>query len=277
MTCAQAAKTSPLVNEFLRAGKAADCPVIDAHAHYGPYQGVYFPKPDGAGMLEVMDRAGVRLCISAPHAALVEPRRGNPVIVEAARAHPGRFLAYLSVNPNYPRELAEDVAGLDQRDSSIVGIKMHPGWHEYPLSGPNYAPAFEWAQANRFPILSHTWGHSPTCGPQEVRKVAERYPDVPFLMGHSCFGEFEEAIHLAATFPNVYLELTAAYRVSGLIERMVAIAGSTKVLFGSDLPWFDEHFGIGCIIMSHISDDDRRNILYRNAERVFGIEPAKDA
>jgi uncharacterized protein len=270
---AKIAEVSPLAAEFLHTGKAAGCPVIDAHTHYGPFQGIYFPRPGADGMMEIMDRAGVRLCISAPHSALAEPRRGNPTIVEVAQAHPGRFLAYLSVNPNYPGELAQDVAALEQRDPAVVGIKMHPGWHNYPLSGPKYAPAFEWAQANGFPILSHTWGKDANCGPQEVRKVAERYPDVPFLMGHSCFGEFDQAIELATTFPNVYLELCAAYRVSGLIEKMVEVAGSDKVLFGSDLPWFDEHFGIGCIVMSHISDADRRNILYRNAERVFGILP----
>ena len=52
---------------------------------------------------------------------------------------------------------------------------------------------------------------------------------------------------------------------------MVDAVGSQKVLFGTDLPWFEEHFGIGCVVLAHISDEDRRNILYRNAERLFGV------
>ena len=263
--------SSELAAGLIAAGKSADCPIIDAHAHYGRFQGIYFPKPEAEGMIEIMDRAGVTVAICAPHAALSEPRRGNPIIVDVARRYPGRFLAYLTVNPNYPEELAEDIAALRDRDPVVVGIKLHPGWHNYPLSGPSYAPVFAYSNRNSLPVLTHTWGNNAVCGPEEVRKVAERHPQAPILMGHSCFGEVDKAMELAREFPNVYMELTAAYRVSGIIEEMVAVAGSEKVLFGSDLPWFDQHYGIGCIIFAHISDEDRRNILYRNAARLFRL------
>ncbi|MGI6209218.1 MAG: amidohydrolase family protein [Anaerolineae bacterium] len=266
------ARSSALAAEFLETGRCQSCPVIDVHAHFGPFQGIYFPKASPEGMLEMMDRAGVVTSICSPHRALLDPRSGNPIIVKAAHRYPGRFLAYLSVNPNYPEILEEDIEALASRDPAVVGIKAHPGWHKYPLSGQRYAPAFRYANEHGMPLLSHTWGHSPECGPQEVRKVAEQYPNLPILMGHSCFGQFEEAIALAREFPNVYLELTAAYRVSGVIEKMVAEAGSEKVLFGSDLPWFDQHYGIGCVIFSHITDQDRRNILRDNAIRVFGLK-----
>ncbi len=271
MTIPAVARTSQIAAEFIETGRSESCPVIDAHAHFGPFQGIYFPKPDAEGMLDVMDRAGVQTSICSPHAALRDPRDGNPVIVEAARRHAGRFLAYLTLNPNYRDELEEDVAALDERDPEIVGIKLHPSWHHYPLSGPAHASAFAYADRHAFPILSHTWGNTPTCGPEEVRRVAERYPNAPLLMGHSCFGQFDEAMALAREFPHVYLELTAAYRVSGMIERMVGEVGSHKVLFGSDLPWFDQHYGIGCVVFSHITDQDRRSILRENAMRVFGL------
>jgi predicted TIM-barrel fold metal-dependent hydrolase len=41
------------------------------------------------------------------------------------------------------------------------------------------------------------------------------------------------------------------------------------VLFGTDLPWFDPLYAIGCICFSRITDDDRRDILHRNAERLL--------
>jgi len=58
--------------------------------------------------------------------------------------------------------------------------------------------------------------------------------------------------------------------VRGVIEAFVEAVGSERILFGTDLPWFDPHYGIGCILMSRITDDDRRNILHRNAERLYG-------
>lgn len=116
----------------------------------------------------------------------------------------------------------------------------------------------------------HTWGHSGLCGPSLVGTLAENYPRVTFLMGHSGYGEWKTSVRVARDYPNVYLELTAAYAPGGVIEFMVKEAGSEKIVFGTDLPWFDPHYGIGCVVFSHISEEDRHNILHRNAERLLG-------
>jgi len=117
----------------------------------------------------------------------------------------------------------------------------------------------------------HTWGQSKFDSPDMVEKLADRYVNVTFLMGHSGYGEWEKAIQVARDHPNVYLELTAAYAVNGVIEWMVEEAASPKILFGTDLPWFDPHYGIGCVLFSKVTDEDRHNILHRNAEKL--IEP----
>ena len=41
------------------------------------------------------------------------------------------------------------------------------------------------------------------------------------------------------------------------------------MLFGTDLPWFSPLHGIGCVLSAEITDEDRRNILYRNAEKLL--------
>ncbi len=97
-------------------------------------------------------------------------------------------------------------------------------------------------------------------------------------MGHSGYGEWDRAIGVARDYEHVYLELTAAYHVNGIIERMVREAGSHKILFGTDLPWFDPHYGIGCVVWAKIADEDRHNILHRNAERLLraqGVTPSE--
>ncbi len=119
------------------------------------------------------------------------------------------------------------------------------------------------------PVLMHTWGGSKFDGPELVGEVADRYPDLVILMGHSGYGEWDVSISVAKKHPNVYLELTAAYAVNGVVEKFVNEAGSEKVLFGTDLPWFDPHYAAGCILYAHISDNDRHNIFHRNAERIL--------
>ena len=74
---------------------------------------------------------------------------------------------------------------------------------------------------------------------------------------------------VARRFANVYLELTAAYAVRGVIEAMVEQVGAHKVVLGYDLPWFDPHYAIGCVVMAHISEAARRAILRDNALRLL--------
>jgi predicted TIM-barrel fold metal-dependent hydrolase len=262
-----------LVSSFLAQGASIDCPVIDAHAHYGPYRAIYFP--DGGrsnAMLSAMDRAGVRVAVLSGHAALVDPVRGNAEIAEVVATHPDRFRGYVVVNPNYPDHVAQSLAEFRQwQEGGFVGFKLHPGIHEYSLTGQNYAPALAYANDHHVPVLSHTWGADGTCGTKQVREVIRRYPELPFIAGHACYGDWDDAIALAAGHENLYLELTAAYGVNGVIEHMVAGAGAHKVLFGDDLPWFDPSYAIGCVLFARISDDERRDILYRNAASLYKL------
>ena len=47
-------------------------------------------------------------------------------------------------------------------------------------------------------------------------------------------------------------------------------AGSEKIVFGTDLPWFSTFYYVGAILEADITDEDRRNIFYRNGRRLLG-------
>jgi uncharacterized protein len=259
---------SEMVQEYLATGICASCRVVDLHAHYGHFSGIYMPNHTPSQMLATMDRCGVETIVSSGHTALEDMVRGNAEIAEVTAAHPGRWYGYLVYNPNYPLDAKRELALYDRR-RTLVGLKFHPSHHNYPIDGEAYQPALEFASENRLMVLSHTWGGSTYDNYQQVAAVAERYPQVDFLCGHSFYGQWEEGMALARRLPNVYLELTAAYAVNGLIEQMVVKAGSHKIVFGCDLPWFDPHYAIGCIVFAHISDEDRRAILRDNALRLL--------
>lgn len=261
---------SQLARDFLANGKSSSCPVIDMHGHYGPFQGIYFPSSTAEAMVKTMDRAGVRMIVCSSHASLVDPARGNPLMAEVVRRYPERFRAYWAVNPNYPEQIKHDLSDYENY-KEFVGFKFLADYHRYQITGPNYQPVLEYANERGFIILVHTWGRSEFDSPSHLEKIAERYPNAKFLMGHSGYGEWNRAVSVAAEHDNIYLELTAAYAVNGYIEKMVSEAGSEKVLFGTDLPWFDPHYGIGCVLFSKITDLDRHNILHRNAEKLLGL------
>jgi len=261
--------SSELAQEFWADGKSESCPIYDMHGHMGVWHSIYFPRPDAPDMVGTMDECGVRMLVFSHHMALYAPDIANRSAVDAVRQFPDRLRAYCAVNPNYPEQLEADLQTFEEHADVYVGFKFLPDYHKIALTDERYLPAWEYANEREMLILTHTWGHSPFDGPEIVRQVAERYPEVKLLLGHSCHGEWDEAVQLARDFPNIYLELTAIFDDREILEKFAAEAGSDRMLFGTDLPWFDPHQAVGALLSAHISDDDRHNICHRNAESLL--------
>ncbi len=262
-----------LRDDFLNGG---GCPIIDMHGHLGPFYGIHMPEAPLERMIAGMDRRGVERIVLSPHNALFgDTREGNREMLEAVNRHAGRVYGYCTINPNFPNEVTSEMDAYLRR-SGVVGIKIHPSSHECHVADPRYAPMWERAQREKLLVLSHTWGRDGVCGSEAMGGVAEKYPDVRLLLGHSCYGDWDGAIGLARAFPNVYMELTAAYHAYGLIERMCGEAGAHKVLFGTDYPWFDPMTTAGCVTFAHISEDDMRHILYGNARCLLDEQVARN-
>jgi predicted TIM-barrel fold metal-dependent hydrolase len=260
---------SPLANEFWEHGRSASCPVYDMHGHMGPFHSIYFPRPEAEDMLRTMDECGVRMLVFSHHLALFAPNVGNRPAIEAVRRHPDRLRAYCLVNPNYPENLERDLASFPEHRDVYVGFKFLPDYHQVALTDPRCRPAWEYADRHELLVLTHTWGGSAYDGPEVVRQVAERYPHVKLLLGHSFHDDWDAAVRMAQDLANVYLELTAVFDDRGVLEKFVREAGSERLLFGTDLPWFDPHQAIGALLSADITDDDRHNICHRNAEKLL--------
>ena len=258
-----------LKEAFFKRGRVPGCPVYDMHGHMGPFYGARFPKCDTGTMVQRMDRAGVRMLVFCHHFGLFSSTVGNRANVEAVRRFPDRLRAYCGINPNYPEAIEQDLASFDKHRDVFVGFKMLSDYHRVPVSDARYAEAWEFANRRKLLVLLHTWGGSSCDGPEQVRQVAEKYPEASILMGHSCHGEWDKAIALAKDFANVYLELTAIPDERGVLERFVAEAGSRKTIFGTDFPWFNHHYYIGAVLAAGLGDEDCRNIFHRNAERLL--------
>lgn len=264
-----------LAHDFWELGMSPDCPIIDMHGHMGVWHSIYFPRADTADMIRTMDECGVRMLLFSHHMALFAPDLGNALSIEAVRLYPDRLRAYCAVNPNYPEQLEADLAALEADPGHplipdvYVGFKFLADYHGIALSDDRYRPAWQYADDHELLVLAHTWGGSPFDGPGVVREMAQAYPRAKLLLGHSCHGEWDAAVQLAQDFANIYLELTAVFDDRGVLEKLVCEAGSDRLLFGTDLPWFDPHHAIGVLLSADISDDDRHSICHRNAERLL--------
>jgi len=283
---------SPIARAYLEKGQSSSCPIIDMHGHVGQFYGCYLPSAPLDRMRHRLQRCGVRRIVCSHHSALAcDVERGNALMQEVVASHPDEFLGYWVINPNYPEIVKKDLHAYGKR-TGFVGLKFWPDYHLVPVNSPKYAPALEYADAQGLLVLVHTFGESPFDAPDLLAEAAQRYPRARFLIGHSGYGEWEKSVAIARDLPNVYLDLTSVFQaldfsqmpggslmprvpvlsphVNGLIEYMVATAGSHKIVFGSDLPWYSQHYHAGAVLFARISDDHRHDILHRNAERLLG-------
>jgi predicted TIM-barrel fold metal-dependent hydrolase len=259
---------SKLAEEFMETGRLSSLSIIDVHTHMGPFYGTFLPEARLESMIRTMERENIEWIISAPHSALFDPIAGNTEIVQVMAQYPKQIYGYYTVNPNYGDSLDQDLAEFDEHEG-YVGFKLLPDYHKYPLNGDKFKKIYEFANERGLLLLSHTWGYSQYNPPQMIAELAKQYSNITFLMGHSAPGECDVAIEVASTMPNVYLDLCDTHRLSGMVRKMVEAASSEKVLFGTDLPWYDPHYCLGSVLFSGISDPDMQNIIHHNAVRLL--------
>ena len=261
---------SPLAEAFWRKGRLDDCPVYDMHGHMGPWPAIYFPRAEPEEMLHSMDTAGVRMLLFSSHEALFSAATGNDYTASVARRWPDRFRGMMVVNGNYMDIVERDIERFDAMRDAFVGLKFLAAYHQVALDDPRYDDVWRFANERKLIVTCHTWGHRGDFnGPEQVETIASRFPEVRLMMAHSLLGDWDAAVHMATDYPHVYCDLTAVFECRGSLELFVERGCSERMVFGTDLPWFSPLHGIGCVLSAHISDDDRRNILHRNAERLL--------
>jgi len=223
-----------------------------------------------------MDRCGVAaIAISGMLSIGPDYRAGNRLVAEAADAFPGRFIGYVTINPNYlPDEVEQELEYWLTGHPWMRGIKLHPAYHDYPITGPDYRIAFEAASRHKVPVLSHTWGvgeEKPLCAPEMFAGLAEAYPDVNIILGHAGgqLAGYRASIEVAQNHPNIYMDTCGSFQSMGMVEFLVEHIGSERILFGSDACFLAQTAELGRVVYAKISTEDKRNILGLNAAKLF--------
>jgi predicted TIM-barrel fold metal-dependent hydrolase len=248
-----------------------DILIIDCHAHMDkvPVFSIYGDSSCD-GMVRLMDRIGIDKFIVSHHLSVgPDYRPGNDIVYAAIKKYPERILGYIGVNPHYPDEILPE---LKQRlKQGFVGIKIHPGTHNYKATDNNYHIAYEFAQQNKLFLLSHTWGYD-TCNPKLFIEIAKKYPDVKFLLAHAGGGDrqgIEESIEAVKKCGNIYIDITCSLLSAYWLEEMVRQIGDERILFGTDCPFLDPRYDLGTVLLSGISDRSKGRILGLNMKKIL--------
>lgn len=217
---------------------------------------------DGHRLLAEMDRYGcamVWMSAADPgYAGAMDWK--NDFVFDLADEWPDRVVPYCSLSANEPAGCLGELRRCLGR-GRCVGVKMHRYEQpRYTLESDFLQPVFEVLDEKRMVYLNH-------CFEDHAALVwaAERYPHVTFLAGH-----MDSRINdLAVRHANIR-DCTCAAESPGAVTAEVRRLGrSDTMLVGSDVGLFSLSFGMGAVAYGDMAEEDKSNILGRNALRLL--------
>jgi predicted TIM-barrel fold metal-dependent hydrolase len=216
----------------------------------------------------------------------------NQAVAEFCDKHPNRFIGFGSVNPSKSKQYVKNTLR-EVESLGLKGLKLIPTLQFFhPKKNKNLKHVFKFATKRNWPILIHT-GRDP--GPFEIRTlryVKGSHPSQwtkfvkksksPIIFAHlggygvqSDESWLDSALELAEENSNIYLDTSAvtyALQNTTIVSKIRKI-GFQQILFGSDSPVVlgtsMEHSKQVILKSSLLSGEEKRMVLYQNAERLF--------
>lgn len=241
--------------------------IFDAHTHLG--YALHSGRSCSADrMLAQMAGSGIDRSLLIPFPVVEDYRKQHDVIAAAVRAYPGRFAGAVCLNPFLPRQEFLDEVRRCVEELGFCGIKLQP---QYQALNPISARSdflFEAACEHKIPVIWHTGTGAPFALPSLLIAPARRFPDLPIVLAHSGGSVYAlEAIVAAGVCPNIYLELSSL--MPHLVLEVMTHVPASRLMIGSDLPESVDA-EISKIIGLPVTDDQKREVLWGTAARLFG-------
>jgi len=259
--------------------------------------------PGGERLFAEMDAAGIGHCVImnvdlgvAVGESPVPWRQQWQRLAELSAAHAGRLLLVPGIDPRRPDAAAMLRAAA--REWRVRGVKLWPP-AGFTAHDEICRPVYEAARDLGLPVVVHSAFAPPPylakyAEPLYLDAAAVAFPDVTFVMAHvgPGLGWYRDAVAVATTKPNVYLEFSMWQGVGDVDPATVAEAvtfmrdrvGANRLLFGTDrtgLPlrrsvaeWVDQFRSLPVTARAHgyeLSDAEAAMIIGGNAARLFDI------
>jgi predicted TIM-barrel fold metal-dependent hydrolase len=250
--------------------------IIDAHAHIGTMDGrsrhfgsapTNFTADD---MIALMDRNGVDKVVVNPFGRMLNEQDfedKNQTIVKAANKYPERIVPFAKVNP-----WLDNCVGLFEkavREWGCKGLKLHPISDAFQANDDLVYPLVEASARFRVPIQIHS--HQPGSQPALIGDLADRFPDVTFIMAHMGMSLYKDAIFVARLLKNVILETSAQPWTHRICRLVIDQIGSDRLVWGSDAPLHHQEIEMMKVKMSALNEDEKKKVLGENIARILRL------
>ncbi|MGI6277077.1 MAG: amidohydrolase family protein [Brevefilum fermentans] len=189
---------------------------------------------DEKTLLKEMDNCQVEKAIitAVDRYYAVKNDEGNNAIFEIAARYPDRLLPACTANPWMGDDAINEI--LRCIDLHARMVIFHPFLQGFLANEELIFPLLEQIQPFHVPVYFHT-GLPGNSTPWQIVDLAERFPEIDFLMGHCGSTDFWNDVDDAAlAAPNIYLETSLARPFS--IPGRIKVIGKERVIMGSYAP-----------------------------------------
>ena len=257
---------------------------IDMHTHVFPakiaakavrfLEDYYHHRWQGGGdpedLLRSMDASGVgRALIFSCATKPEQVTAANDFLHLMQETHPGRFIAFGTIHPDYP-DIPGEIARI--RELGLKGVKIHPDFQKVYLDEPKMYRVYE--AAGDLPFTFHAGDRKGDfSSPWRLARVLDDFPHLKAIAAHfGGYGEWDEARkHLLRR--NVWFDTSSTfweYPVED-IRAMVRDHGADRILLGSDYPAQLPGEAVADVLSLGLTDAENEKIFHLNAERFLGL------
>lgn len=248
--------------------------IIDAHVHIGSGRR---KNQTPEQLLGAMDALGVDMAVICPvdEQIAVDNVQGNDLVIDAVHRYPDRLVGLAVANPWYgQRALAELERALA---AGLRGLKINASLQGHWVDDEMMDPLIDLVRQYN----GHVYVHSGTPDysmPFEICELADRHPQVNFIMGHS--GNIDVFwVHAleAGKKPRLQNVFFDPSHISFLdeIKDFVENLGVDKVIFASDSPAGSMRLELEKLRMLGYGEDILSAITGGNMERILGLSPGR--
>jgi uncharacterized protein len=212
----------------------------------------------------------------------------NDQIIKLCRRSNGILAPAITVEPT-SREVKAAVKLAEENRGEVKAFKVRLGYVKTSAESPVFKRLYDYAESEGLPVLFHTGDTAFSTGdlarshPLTLDGLANKREELIMVLCHFGNPWFEDVAELIYKHPNVYADISGlttggAYAekyeewlARKISEAIYFAAGAEKVIFGTDYPVTKHSETLALVRRLDVDEGDKEKILWRNAERVFGL------
>lgn len=178
------------------------------------------------------------------------------------------FHYFCTVNPWFGAVALQELE-YNFEEQHAAGVAFNTGRQGLYIDSPMIFPFIETARKYSKPVYFYTG--NPAYGlPLNLANLAEKYPEVSFILGNMGASDFWGDVNLCcANSENIYLETSMSPNAPVVLPQFIKRNGSEKILFGTNYPYTDYKCECEKIAFCNFNESINQSIYYSNAKRIL--------